>query len=153
MPKATPHQKIAQIAAKSRDLCGHMKADGTTCSHIVPPGATACTAHRDLTSRKEVQRALVDLRASALRRLTDIVELSENEKLVARIAFQVLDRTGFGPKSTVVVEDTEDMSQLTPEQLRERIESLRTRAQQIVAKQNAPKTSEQEDETPVPGVH
>lgn len=46
---------------------------------------------------------------------------SEDDKVAVQAALGILDRCGYGPQSKVTVEDaTTDLTQLTPEELRQR---------------------------------
>lgn len=70
--------------------------------------------------REELRRTALD----AVKVLRSAMH-GDGDMVVVRAACAVLDRAGFGPHTTVAVEDNRDLSRLTTEQLFERAERLR----------------------------
>lgn len=94
----------------------------------VPPVPATPEAARRLT-RTELQLAA----PSAVRTLKDALTGSADGDQV-KAAIALLDRAGFGPHSTIAVDEMPDLTRLTPEQISARIKQLEFVLAQIIGK-------------------
>jgi len=98
-----------------------------------------------LLTKADIKARLNKLVPRAFRTLEKNL-FADDEKVQVQAALGILDRTGYGPKSTVSVEDErEDLTKLTPDELRQR--ALNIAAQ--IAENNPPSEGpfEEEDKT------
>jgi len=96
-------------------------------------GDSFCVVHGANVERsaEEIRRNIVALQFKSVRVIEEVMLMGGNEDRVRlAAALSILDRTGFGPKSTVAVENqAEDVTLLSEEQ-------LITRAEQILRERN-----------------
>ena len=112
--------------------------DGSRCTAYKQNGSDGCYLHgkKIIPATKKAARLSLDLlRDMSIDRLYEILQLSNDEKLVAKVGLAVLDRTGFGPRTVVAVEEQrEDLESLSLEELDARIDNLRQRAQAVMSR-------------------
>ena len=110
------------------NICGAVTRKGTHCTREVEPGATRCTFHgaRTPLGLRAARERLIAMAEPAFHVLMELMEDPEAEdevKLKAAIA--VLDRAGFGPKSTVVLDQRKDeLAALSDAELIARMQEL-----------------------------
>ena len=134
--------------------CTHNKSDGTRCEAWSVKGLQVCIYHGGAApvTKAAGRLRLLAMADVAFRTLLEAMDPANGagwkEKITAAVA--VLDRSGFGPKSTVVVDqpDTRDYSEMTLEQLEQ--EALKT-ADQIRAARTGI-TAEQFADLKIPGL-
>ena len=73
-----------------------------------------------LLTKADIRMRMQRLVPKAFRTLEENL-YSEDDKVAVQAALGILDRCGYGPQSKITVEDaTADLTQMTPEQLRQR---------------------------------
>lgn len=92
----------------------------------------------DEMSKKDAKRELKKAAPRAVATLIDQLT-SDDEKIAQNAAIALLDRSGYGPKSTMLVGEVDPLENLNDEQLDHRLDEMIIRLQQLKSG-NAPKT-------------
>ena len=116
--------------------CSGITRRGNQCQRVAVEGEELCIlcGASLVVAREVIQRRLLALQEKSVGVLEEIFAASDDKtRLSAVIA--VLDRTGFGPKSTVEVKDApEDLSQLSAEELAARTDAVSERARSAASR-------------------
>lgn len=119
-----------------RNRCAAARSDGLVCERFVAPGETHCYLHDRIAeddlpppSKQQIALSLLYLAKPAVRRLARLME--SPDEIVALKAIQIyLDRIGVGPHLSVhASEQSEDLTDLTTEQLAARAAAVLARLQ------------------------
>lgn len=83
-----------------------------------------------VVAKEVIQRRLLALQEKSVGVLEEIFAASDDRTRLSAV-LGVLDRTGFGPKSTIEVTDKENLSSLSAEDLAARLDSKSDHAKSI----------------------
>lgn len=120
-----------QCSAKS-------KQTGQRCRSTAIPGGTVCVVHGGSApaAKMAAQRRLIGMIDPAMAALLRAIEECDEWPTKVRAAIAVLDRAGFGPTSSLRLdEQTNDYATLTSSQLKERALAIVKRASENEAKE------------------
>lgn len=124
-------------------MCTAMTHRGTPCGHVAIAGSIVCRYHGGGTplAKSKIKARLLAMSDEALDALHEAIAKGD-WPVVVRTAFGILDRSGFGPSSTVKIDNTEaDLKQLTDVE-------LEARTQQVLRLIAARKVKTTNDDTP-----
>ncbi len=114
--------------------CMATSRSGRRCSRLTIGDETFCVKHGgDLAAAEgDIRRRLIALQEDALSAMEELF-MDGDDKTKATLAVAVLDRTGLGPKSTIVTERPKeiDLSGLSMEELADGMDALAERAREI----------------------
>lgn len=124
---------IADPSLKSSDAapvrqCAHFFKSGRQCPRIQVDGAPTCRLHGGAVALKDAtasqQRRLLALQEVAIDVAEELLICATDERVKLSAALAIFDRTGMGPKSTVAVEQSADLSTLSIDELTQELSRL-----------------------------
>lgn len=94
-------------------VCSFTSENGTRCMEDAVEGETVCVLHGAsvVRAKDQVQRRLLALQEKSIK-VAESLLLGSEDKVRASIVVAIWDRTGLGPKSTIVLDKKEDLSGL-----------------------------------------
>jgi hypothetical protein len=110
--------------------CAYVSGSGSPCSRPPVEGEAYCIRHGANLVRAQdvIARRLLALQEKAIFELADLLTFAFDDRVKLAAIQTVLDRTGFGPKSTVAVEQpADDLTSLSEAQVSERVARLHQR--------------------------
>lgn len=146
------HSTNIHDANEYRQCTATAKIHGKRCGRQACKGSHVCDLHGGNTplARAAAKQRLLMMVEPAFEMLVKAME-SDDIRSGVKAAEIILDRAGFGPKSTVMVEDNRDnLANLTREELAQRAASLAERARSQVP---APVIEEGETDSTPTNVH
>jgi hypothetical protein len=127
LPSSTP--------ADARTRCLFIKPNAKQCPRLAVEGGELCVLHGGSTAlaAEQVKRHLLALTEASLSAIEEVLS-GADPKLLADTAFRLLAIAGYGPSSTLKIEDVpEDLASLTTEQLAARASKTEQRLRQLAA--------------------
>jgi hypothetical protein len=137
--------------------CPHASRSGYRCDREVMDGEEVCVLHGAsiVRTREHIMRRLLALQEKSLVALEELFDFADDRTRLAAIV-AVFDRTGFGPKSTLAIEESEqDVTSMTLDELAEHSDRLGHRARELKRMhEDSASLSDDDSDNPVsPNVH
>jgi len=120
--------------------CSGTNRSGNQCKRPPVPGGRVCQIHGGATpiAIHAARLRLLALVEPALETLFEAMEQTDHWPSAVKAAEILMDRAGFGPRSTLVIEDDrKDLAPLTTDELLARTELIQTRLREAIAKQKS----------------
>jgi hypothetical protein len=117
-------------------VCAFVRKNGLGCGRPVNEDEEYCIVHGAsiVRSQEVIQRRLLALQEKCIYVLEEILDFADQKTQLAAVV-AVMDRTGLGPKSTIAVEKSTDLSHLTFQELNAELDRLKQIAQDEAARQ------------------